>query len=302
MLALLSALACVAPEPPAAADTPCDTPTQTQVVVVSKMTFTRRVDGVSKGFDLDNHVSDTNDAEGCFQEDLVDPNGKPGIDSTFSAFLPVLEASEGAALEGLLQDAIDAGRVLVLFELEDVDDAANDTCVNLDVLGGVGTPRLGTDGTLLSGQTFDVDTSLPESRADGLALTDGVLEAQGLELTIPIQIFEISFGLALHDVAVHIELDALGNATGYLGGGFAVEQIIEILEPRDDIDIKDLAIDLLRTSADLNPDATTGACPDLSVVLEFEATSAFVYEAPPADTGDTSDTGDDTSAGDAAAR
>lgn len=286
-------LACAAPEDvdaPAAVDVPCDDVADTRVVVVRSMTFTRRVDGVSPGFDLDGHVSDADDPQGCYQEDLVDPNGVPGIDNVFSSFIPILETTEGAALEGLLQDAIDAGRLLVLLELEDVDDAANDTCVNLDVLAGVGTPRIGTDGVILSGQTFDYDTTVPETRADGLALVDGTVEARGLELTIPIQIFELSFGLALRDVAISLTFDELGGAHGYLGGGFAIDQIIEILEPRDDIDIKDLAIDMLRASADLNPD-TGGACPDLSVVLEFEATSAFVFDTP-ADTSDTGDTGD----------
>ncbi len=292
---LLWALACTAPEEVAApVDVPCDAVDDTRVVVVRRMSFARRADGVSRGFDLDGHVSDADDPEGCFQEDLVDPNGVEGIDNVFSSFIPILEASEGAALEGLLQDAIDAGRVLVLFELEDVDDRASDSCVNLEIVGGQGTPRLGTDGVILSGQTFDRDPSVPESRADGLSMVDGTVEAHGLSLTIPIQIFEISFGLELHDVALSVTLDELGGATGYLGGGFAIEQIIEILEPRDDIDIKDLAIDMLRASADLRPD-DAGVCPDLSLVLEFEATSAFLYEDPPPDTGGSSgDTGADT--------
>jgi hypothetical protein len=283
---LLYALACasVAPEDTAPVDVPCDDTGNTRLVVVKSMRFGRQVDGVSPGFDLDNHVSDENDAEGCFQEDLVDPAGVEGIDNAFSTFIPVLEATEGAALEGLLQDAIDSGTVLVLLELEDVDDPVNDDCVNLEVLQGLGTPRMGTDGTLLSGQTFDVDTSVPSSRADGLVLQDGTVVARGLELQLPIQIFDVSFTLNLHDVAFSITLDPLGGATGHLGGGITVQQIIDVIEPRTDIAIRELAIDMLRNYADLNP-GTDGVCPDLSAVLEFEATSAFVFPDPPPDTG-----------------
>lgn len=294
-MTLLALLACSDPaaDAPAAEPAACDDVADTQVAVVTQMRFGRRVDGVSTGFDLDGHVSDAGDSEGCYQADLVDPSGVPGIDNAFSAFLPVLEATEGAALEPLLQDAIDSGSVLVLFELEDVDDRHTDTCVNLELWNGLGTPRLGTDGVLLSGQTFDIDPSVPPSRADHVAVVDGTVVARGLDLTIPISIFELSFDLALHDVAVSLTLDPQsGAASGYLAGGIEIQQIIDILEPRDDIGIKDLAIEMLRTYADLGQDET-GTCHELSVVLEFEAASAYLYDTPPADTGaDTSDTGD----------
>lgn len=286
MIALL--LACVAPpvQPDIHTDT-CDTSTDTsaeRVIVVKTMTLGRRVDGVTPGFDLDGHVTDADDAEGCFQPDLVDPAGVEGIDSAFSAFVPVLEATEGAALEGLLQGAIDSGDMLLLFRLEGVDDVSNDPCVNLEAVQGMGTPRLGTDGVLLSGQTFDIDPNVPASRVEGLALVDGRVEARGVELTIPLQFFDLPLELTLSDAAVSITLAADGSATGHIGGGLDVEYIVTLLEGRDDIDIQDLAIELLRSNADLFPDET-GTCHELSAVLEFGATSAFLFDEPPPDTG-----------------
>jgi hypothetical protein len=277
MIALL--LACVAPDegPAATPDVACDDVADTEVVVAQTITFGRQEGGVSRGFDLDNHVSDSNDEEGCYQPDLVSPDGVEGIDNAFSTFLPVILATEGAALEGLLQEAIDSGDVLFMVQLEDVDDPVNDTCINVSVFQGSGTPRLGTDGVLLSGQTFDVDPSVTPSRVEGLALVDGTVEARGVAMTIPMQIFDVSLLLELHDAALSLTLRPDGTASGYIGGGIEIQYLIDILEGRGDIAIADLAIDLLRTYADLYPD-DTGTCPQLSTVLEFEATSAFVFE------------------------
>jgi hypothetical protein len=276
MIALL--LACVAPEDaPAAEDIACDDVADTQAVVAQTITFGRQEGGVSRGFDLDGHVSDDNDAEGCYQPDLVSPDGVEGIDNAFSTFLPIILATEGAAIEGLLQEAIDSGDLLFMVQLEDVDDPVNDTCINVSVLQGLGTPRLGTDGVLLSGQTFDIDPTVAPSRVEGLALVDGKVEARGIEMAIPMQIFDVSLLLELHDAALSLTLRPDGTASGYIGGGIEIQYLIDILEGRGDIAIADLAIDLLRTYADLYPD-DSGTCPQLSAVLEFEATSAFLFE------------------------
>ncbi|MDP2307773.1 MAG: hypothetical protein Q8P18_17240 [Pseudomonadota bacterium] len=287
MIALL--LACAAPVEPAAPDNtdacePSADPAREQTIVVRTMSFGRRTDGVSIGFDLDGEVSDADDEDGCYQPDLVDPAGVEGIDNAFSAFIPILESTEGAALEGLLQAAIDSGDMLLLFRLSGVDDWQNDPCVHLEAVQGIGTPRHGTDGVLLSGQTFDIDPTVTPSRIEGLALVDGRVEARGLDLTIPMQIFDLAFELTMHDAAVSFTLDADGGATGYLGGGIDVEYVVSLLVGRNDIDIKDLAISLLRSSADLYPDEA-GTCPELSAVLEFGATSAFLFDEPPGDTG-----------------
>ncbi len=294
MIALF--LACVAPpvEPDPVGTGACDTSdtsdtSRERIIVVKTMTLGRRVDGVTPGFDLDGHVTDADDEEGCFQPDLVDPAGVEGIDSAFSAFVPVLEATEGAALEGLLQAAIDSGDMLLLFRLDGVDDPSDDPCVNFEAVQGMGTPRLGTDGVLLSGQTFDIDPAVPVSRVEDLALVGGRVEARGIQLTIPLQFFDLPLDLTLSDAAVSFTLAADGSATGYLSGGLDVEYMVSVLEGRDDIDIQDLAIELLRSNADLYPDEA-GVCHELSVVLEFGATSAFLFDEPLADTGP-SDTG-----------
>jgi hypothetical protein len=272
---LALALACAPPEPPVE-DAACDDLADTQVFVVKHLTFARRTDGVSVGFDLDGDVSEADDAAGCYQPDLVDPDGVPGIDNAFSAFLPVLEATEGAALEGLVQSAIDSGELLLMLELQDVDDPADDTCVNLDVSQGIGTPLQGTDGEMLSGQTFDRDPATPDSRVEGVAIVDGTVVARGFEMHLPIQIFEVYLDLLLHDAALSMTVEPDGTAHGYIAGGFEVQQIVDVMQSRDDIAIADLVISMVETYADLYPDET-GACPEFSAVLEFEATSAFFF-------------------------
>ncbi len=277
MIALLLACATPAPDAATVVDVACDDVTNTRATVVTSMTFAPRDGNVSPGFDLDHHVTDANDEEGCFQPDLVDPSGVEGIDNAFSAFFPILEATEGAAIEGLLEEAIESGELLFLFQLEDVDDPLNDPCVNLVVYQGIGTPRLGTNGMLLSGQTYDIDPDIAPSRVEGLALVDGRIEARGFDITLPLQFFDVFFTVTIHEAAVALTLDPLGDATGYLGGGLEIQPMIELLELRTDIAIGPLAIDMLRAYADLYPDEA-GTCHQLSVVLELKGTSAFLFE------------------------
>ena len=84
--------------------------------VVSALRFVTVEDGVTEGFDLDDHVSTGDDDGGCGKEDMVDPNGVPGIDNAFASLVPVLRATEASALEDLLRQPEDAVRRLAPVE------------------------------------------------------------------------------------------------------------------------------------------------------------------------------------------
>ena len=53
----------------------CDGGGSTELALMTTMVFGRQDDGVSVGFDLDGHVSDAGDDEGCGVADLVSPDG-----------------------------------------------------------------------------------------------------------------------------------------------------------------------------------------------------------------------------------
>ncbi len=273
---IIPLLACTPPEPEAEPKA-CDDVAHTQVIIVTGVSFARRLDGISNGFNLDGHVSDASDSEGCDQADLVSPEGVPGIDNTFSALLPALEATEGAAIESLLQQTIDSGELLIALELEDVDDVETDDCVNVNVLQAKGSPRIGTDGVILSGQTFERDPTIEPSHLAGIPIVDGRLEARGFDLRIPVQIFDAAIDLTLEDAALSLTLAPDGTATGYIAGGVSVAYVSELVL-NVNTNIEDLVISLLETYADLYPDPVTGVCPQFSAVLQVKATSGFLFD------------------------
>lgn len=252
-------------------DQVCDQEEVTQVAVITEMWFARLSDeGVSWGADLDQSF------EGCGVADAETPEGEQGIDNSFGTLIPILELTEGAAIEVYIQDLINKGEVLIMLEMEDVDDTHNDTCVNFNLLRGLGDPTVGTDKIIEAGQTFDRNFDLPMSRTEGQAITEGTLLASPLEFSLPFNIFDVALEFNLHNSTLRFDQGIDGHHTGYIAGGLYIDEVIDFVSGRDDIDIGDLITELVETRADLWPDET-GQCKGISVVFEFKAKPAFFY-------------------------
>jgi hypothetical protein len=250
------------------------------VGVLSTLTFARRLeDGTTWGFDLDGRVSDNSDAEGCNKEDLVTPEGTAGVDSAFSAMMPILEATEAGALEGLVADSIANGQLLILVELSGVDDRIEDDCVQMRVLRGTGSPMVGTDGLLLESQTYEVADA---SHISGCApIVDGHVEAGPFDLELPMQVLDVELNFKIEEARLRIDLSEEGLGWGYFGGPVLTTEITDIVNEEEDLgDIRDLVVNLVESSADLQP-AADGACEALSIVFEFNSTEAFLWESEP---------------------
>lgn len=256
---------------PSVEDQACDQIEKTQVAVVTEMWFARISDeGISAGADLD-QITD-----GCGVSDVQNPQGLSGVDNSFGSMIPILELTEGAAIEVYIQNLINNGEVLIMVEMEDVDDPQNDTCVDVNLLRGLGEPTVGTDKIIESGQTFDRNLDLPMSRTEDQFIEGGVMEASPLEFNLPFNIFDIALEFNLHESTLRFEQGQDGHHTGYIAGGLYISEIIEFVDGRSDIDIGDLVIDLVTNRADLWPDES-GQCQGISVVFEFKAKPAFFY-------------------------
>ncbi len=260
-------------------DRVCEDQGPTQVAVIREMWFARPdEDGASNGVNLDGLESVPSGSTGCGVGDYTDSEtGEPGVDNAFGAFLPILELSEGAALEIYIQDLIDSGEILILIEMEDVDDPDEDACVNVNLMRTEGVPTLGTDGLIASHQTFRLDPEQPTSRVEGASITGARLTATPLEFSMPFQIFDIFHTFNLHESTLRFDQGRNENHTGILTGGLYIEEIISLVEDRTDIEIGPLIINFVEGQADLWPDET-GACQGISIVFEFNATPAFIYE------------------------
>jgi hypothetical protein len=236
--------------------------------------------GVSLGFDLDGDVSTENGASGCGIGDYVEPNGKPGIDNAFSRLVPALDATEAkiSAIEGLLQSVITSGELLLTVQVGGVDDWTDDDCVAGEVGRAAGTPMLGTDGLILDGQTFDRDEAVTPTRLDDGRIRDGVFEAGGLDVVLPVQILNANLALPVEGGRVRLERSGDDAWTGLLAGRVSADVLLSVAQTENiDPAVADLLAVLLVANVDM-PDGDGTACAAISVTLQFEAVGAYYYE------------------------
>jgi hypothetical protein len=271
-----SVLAGCAPEGPAD-EIQCTTG-QTQVATLTSLAFTVVADNVAPGFDLDDRVSDSSDYLSCGKEDYVDPEGVPGIDNRLASLIPVIKDQFGDAVDGLVQGAINDGELVVLLELENVDDVANDECVNVGVqIGMKKRPSLGTDGVIEAYQTFDPDPDFPRSYVTKASIKGGVLKTGSFPLVIPIAIFDVAFTIHLENARFRFSIDEEGKLNGYLGGGLLPQEILDgVVEGAGVAQYLPAIKVAMEANTDMAYNDDTGKCERFSGALEFQATPAFL--------------------------
>ncbi len=254
-------------------------PPADELAVLREMSFVREdPEGVSDAFDLDGRASDESDAVGCYHQDFVGPNGEPGIDNAFANVLPALELAGGAAIEPLIQNSINDGRLLLMIGLDGVDDRRNDDCVRLRISRGTGQPAVGGDGLLLPGQTFDPDPSLDESIVECATIEDGVLRGSPFSLRLELNIFDEYIDLTLLESVLEMELLPEYGYVGRMGGGVDIQEVKDNVATLDGIgdELPVLMETVLDLNADLAPDPL-GNCTRLSVAFAFSAAPAFFF-------------------------
>lgn len=265
-------LACATPEAPIAPDP------ETQTLVMSTLSFGRRDEnGLAWGFDLDDLVSDAADPAGCYKPDLVDPDGLEGIDSAFSALVPALEATEAKAVETLIQDSINNGNLLLMVQISGIDSEEYDDCVHLRIGRATGAPLLGTDGSLLDGQTFALNPDISPSNVECAVMDHGSVRAGPFSMHLPIQVLDVEVDFAVQNAWIRVDLAEDGTAWGYFDGAVPNSDILRIVEEDDLASIRDLVTGLIEGAADQHvnePDT----CDGLSVVFEYTGKKAFILE------------------------
>jgi len=254
-------------------------PPADELAVLRALTFVREdPEGISDAFDLDGRTSDENDAAGCYHRDFVGPDGEPGIDNAFANVLPALELAGGSAIEPLIQNSINDGRLLLMIGLDGVDDRRNDDCVRLRISRGTGEPAVGADGFILPGQTFDPDPSLDESIVECATIEDGVLRGSPFSMRLELNIFDEYIDLTLVESVLEMELLPEYGYVGRMGGGVAIQEVKDNVATLDGIgdELPVLMETVLDVNADLVPD-TAGNCTQLSVAFHFSAATAFFF-------------------------
>ena len=251
----------------------CSDTGETLVGILSTLNHARRENGVGWGLNIDGLTSINTDPNGCYKDDLVDPYGNPGIDNAFSALIPALESTEAVALETLVQDSINNGNLLLMVEIKGVDNWQNDDCVDVSIWRGQGTPLIGTDGALMTHQSFFKDLDMPNSHIEGMKIIDGILVASPLDVELPVQVLDEKLNFEMENGGIHIELTEDGFMSGFFTGALPITALTDITS-LPDVNLPEVVQDLVRSAADLYPQ-DDGSCSGISVAFEYTALPAF---------------------------
>ena len=245
--------------------------------VMNSVLFARAdAEGVSSGFDLDGSNTLEGDQSGCGIPDFVSPEGQAGVDNAFARLIPALELTEAIAAEDLLDDTINSGELLLVIEVSGLDDEWNDDEVDVRFLRGVGPALLGSSDELLPSQTFASDPEVDEVLAVSVPLIDGVVVADNLQLSIPLDIFQYHIIMDLTQASLRIELLDGGGFRGYFGGAYDYSLLLEVTENSELNPTLIAALPpLLDSAADMV--GSDGRCSNISTTIEYEALPAFVF-------------------------
>lgn len=257
-----------------------------EVFVLTSIRFTRPDDqGMLNGFDLDGATTGLGENSGCGVPDDAAPDGRTGIDNAFAKLLPALALTEAQAIEEIIQATLNDGSLVMLVRLNGADDLQNDTCATLDIVRGMGLPRVGAHGFINAWQTFDEDPTVPVVEAGEVSLVDGTVEVRGMDVAIGFEFLGTQIDLTLLSGALRMEIQPDGSVRGIMGGGIDVDTVLGIADTAGIAqDVYDLLAGLLGNVTDLAPDET-GACTQISVSMDIEAVPAFLYDIPVGDTG-----------------
>ena len=269
VLCALGAVACGASE--------VATEEASAILLVQALEFAREAPrGVSAGFNLDGLVSGTNDGRTCFKEDFAGPGGEEGVDNELARLLPLIDLAGEGALQALVQDAVNEGRLLMFFELFEGEAGQ----VRLRVRRGADVPLLGTDGLILPGQTLAVDPERPLLGEGEGRLEGGVLEVGPFPLSSPLVVFSQLYQVDLPQAHLRFVFTEEGDVeSGTVGGGIPVAQLIDVLRTASNFgpEFEELFGTAVRDAGDLAR-ADDGACAQMSSALTLRAVPAFVWE------------------------
>jgi hypothetical protein len=261
-----------------------------KIYVFDTIGFTRLdKDGHAPGFNLDGKVSDGSSDDGtCMQSDFIGTDGTPGIDNQFATLVPLIEATGISAVEKLLQASIVSGGILLLFELDGVDDLINDPEIHVQVRAAFGVPLLGTDGLLLTDQTFHVSPRDPNVNAGKAVLKDGWLTTAPFDIDLPVQVFGKDYTLEARNTLVRFHIvDDERIDQGILGAGVTISSVMAIAKKgaEDQGDILPIVESLVGGKGDLVKNAVTGECDQMSAALQFTGVAGFFFPADVTGTG-----------------
>lgn len=230
--------------------------------------------GVVQGFDLDNVSSGEGDPDSCGHGDLIDPEGREGIDNQLAAIWALLEPLVGEAVQALLQGSINEGRFLLMVEMVGVQDLHNDKNVTLNLFQGRQDPEVGTFGLISPDQTYYLNDSVDMSTVKGVSIDEGWVEAGPVAFQLPIDILEAQFVMNVQGGKLRFQIHEDGTIEGIIGGSLSVYDVLEELYNTNAAEEAELVTPLFVNNADMALE--DGLCRQMSVAFGFTGTTGYV--------------------------
>lgn len=242
--------------------------------VIRSLTPESEIDGVSRGLDIDGKVTDSG-----LRSDWQSPDGDEGIDNQFTRLLPLIEQIGGEeALNSVVKRTIQNGGLLMMLEVDRLQDRQNDSCVEVELLRAKGTPVIGRDGEVESGQTFDRDPDQPSFEDKQATLKDGVLTAGPFDIELPMNIDTFQVKLTLRGATVRATIAEDGSVEGFISGSIVIQEVLELLrEVPGGGRFERVLSTSLYNLADLERENGEGRYTQMSAVMQIEATPAFLF-------------------------
>ena len=248
------------------------------------------VAGVIEGFDIDGFdgraPGDDNVCRAQDQTDFMTPTGERGVDNGFAGgglaglvgLLAEQDGDSAEIFEGLLQGGVTGGTLLVLLEIEGIHSFENDSDVTLTVhLGQPFDVGVGTDGRLLSGQSFDIREGTEPVRVNA-RIRDRILYAEGVDMLLSGSILDVEFDVPVELGQIALEFNENGTVTGTLGGGVPWQTIADVI-PRigGAGQFATIGARILSGLADIM-DFETGECRLISAGIRVHGVPAFIFD------------------------
>ena len=225
--------------------------------------------GISEGFDLDDQISAVHDPIGCYQNDLIDPNGTEGIDNAYGTLQAYLGTSEiqdngNALLDGTTQEIIP-----ILIRVTGVDDYQDDEQVNVEAIRGLAPLLFGTDGEFLDGQTVAPDSEQDIVTAQNAFIADGVLNIEGFPF-----FNSLLPGMSGSTGAMRASFNAGDIDGGIAGASLPVTAMYALY---DEVSYTNFLNDHINRAADMNADEN-GVCQEISSAYLFSSKPAHLLD------------------------
>jgi hypothetical protein len=267
--------------------TVCDAgDTHLYVIHVLAFAVTSAETGQTPGFNLDLHNTIADGNTGCGHMDRrfdIDQNGVVE-EEEFGVDNQLVEL--GSLLDGFLdlQGSVNAGDLLLLVEVSNVENLVNDPCVDVALL--LASVPAGSilehdaEGRLAPGQAFEIDPSSYDEFGSPRMAAKGLIEGgrayvgpMQLELLFPVEEGQSTWPLDEAQLAFNMAAGHLG--VGILGGGLHVDDLLTSVGGLLPDDFPPETVrSFLEPLMDLNPDANNANCDSVSMAFSFAAVGA----------------------------